>query len=172
MDRTLDLIGQVLEEHKLIIKNVRNLEQVTNDAAALLGLESAKEQFVPGRFDQGQTLQKLQEWLETIDKGIQAHFGREETALLAAFEEHGGKELASELHSLLREHENLRNRLARSREQVAELSSGGLSIQLWEASANDMRAYISHTRLFFEKHAGLERKLLQRVRSKLMERKG
>jgi len=172
MERTLALIDQVLEEHKLIIKNVRNLEQVANDAAALLGLDSAKEQFVPGRFDQGQTLKKLPEWLETIDKGMQAHFGREETALLAAFEEHGGKELAAELHSLLREHEDLRNRLARSREQVAELSSGGLSSQLWEASANDMRAYISHTRRLLEAHAELERKLLQRVRAKLMERKG
>ena len=170
MDETLTLINQILEEHKLIIKRVQNLEQAANDAEALLGLERAKEQFVPGRFDQRQSLQKLQEWLETIDEGLQAHFNREETALLTAVEKHGDKELASDWRSLLLEHEDLRNRFAHSREHVAELISGRLSRQLWEAGAHDMRAHISHTRKLLEAHAEIERKLLQTLRSKLVKR--
>ncbi len=170
MDETLTLINQILEEHKLIIKRVQNLEQAANDAEALLDLERAKEQFVPGRFDQRQTLQKLQEWLETIDEGLQAHFNREETALLTAIEEQGDKELVSGWRSLLLEHEDLRNRFAHSREHVVALISGGLSRQLWEAGAHDMRAHISHTRKLLEAHAEIERKLLQTLRSKLVKR--
>ncbi len=170
MDETLTLINQILEEHKLIIKRVQNLEQAANDAEALLDLERAKEQFVPGRFDQRQTLQKLQEWLEAIDEGLQAHFNREETALLTAIEEQGDKELVSGWRSLLLEHEDLRNRFAHSREHVVALISGGLSRQLWEAGAHDIRAHISHTRKLLETHTRAEQGLFQKLRGKLMRR--
>lgn len=170
MVETLALIDQILEEHKLIIKRVQNLEQAANDAEVLLGLERAKEQFMPGRFDQRQGLQNLQESLAIIDKELQAHFNREETALLTAFEKHGDKELASALYSLFLEHEDLRNRFAHSREHIAELIGGGLSRQLWEASAHDMRAYISHTRKLLGAHAENEQKLLQTLRSELVRR--
>jgi len=169
MEKTLALIDRIIGEHRLIMENVQNMEQAANDAEALVALERAGEQFVPGRFDQGQSLRKLGEWLETIDEELQAHFAREETALLAAFEQHGDKELASDLRSLLLEHEDLRNRFARSREQVAELSGGELSRQLWEAGAHDMRAHVSYTRRLLEAHADTERKLLQRLRGKLAE---
>lgn len=170
MDETLTLINQILEEHKLIIKRVQNLEQAANDAEALLVLERAKEQFVPGRFDQRQTLQKLQEWLKAIDEGLQAHFNREETAFLTAIEEQGDKELVSGWRSLLLEHEDLRNRFAHSREHVVALISGGLSRQLWEAGAHDMRAHISHTRKLLEAHTRAEQGLFQKLRGKLMKR--
>jgi len=171
MDKTVTLIDQILEEHKLIVKRVQNLEQAANDAEALLGLESAKEQFVPGRFDQGESLKNLKQWLETIDEGLQAHFDREETALLTAFEKQGDKGPASELRSLLLEHEDLRDRIAHSRKHVAELIGGGLSRQLWEARAHDMRAHISHTRKLLEAHAEMEQELLQRLRSELVRQK-
>ena len=167
MEEVLALIKKILEEHKLISQRVQILEQVANDARALLELERAKEDFMPGRFDQRQGLQKLAESLEIIDKGLQAHFNREETALLAAFEKHGDRELASALRSLLLEHEDLRNRLAHSKKHVAELTGGGLSHQVWEASAHDMRAHISHTRKLLEAHAEIEQELLRKLREQL-----
>lgn len=170
MDKMLVLINQILEEHKLILKDVRSLEQVANDAGALLGLESAKEQFVPGRLNQGQSLKNLQEWLEKVDKGMEAHFGREETALLAAVEEDGDVEMVSGLHSLLLEHENLKNRFTHSRTQVAELSDGGLSGHLWEGKANDMRTYVNHTRKLLEMHAEAEQKIMHKLHDKIMKK--
>lgn len=170
MNKTIVLINQILEEHKLILKDVRSLEQVANDAGALLGLESAREQFVPGRLDRGQSLKNLQEWLEKIEKGMEAHFGREETALLAAIEEYGDIEMAEGLHSLLLVHESLKNRFAHSRGQVAELSDGGLSGHLWEANANDMRTYVNHTRKLLEIHAEAEQKIMYRLRDKIIKK--
>jgi regulator of sigma D len=170
VEETIALIDKIIGEHKIITQRVQTLEQVANDAEAMVGLEKAKEAFMPGRFEQKQGLQKLQELLDTIEQGLQAHFNREETALLTAFEKHGDKELVSTLRSLLLEHEGLRNRFAHSRKHITELTSGGLSRHVWEASAHDMRAHISHTRKLLEAHAEIEQELLQELRSELIRR--
>ena len=169
MEEALALIEEIIEEHKSIMQGAQTLEQTASDAEAMVGLEKAKETFMPGRFEQEQGLKKLQASLEAIDQGLRAHFNREETGLLDVFEKHGNKELASALRSLLLEHEDLRNRLAHSKKHVAELVSGGLSRQVWEASAHDMRAHISHTRKLLEAHAEIEQELFHRLRTELMK---
>ena len=167
MEEVLILIDRIIEEHKTIVERFRTLEQVANDAEATVGFEKAKEAFMPGRFEQEEDLQKLQELLQTIDQGLRVHFEREETALLTAFEKHGDKKLASSLRSLLLEHEDLRNRLAHSKKHVTELTTGELSRQVWEASAYDIRAHISHSRKLVEAHAQSEQELLLTLRSEL-----
>ena len=163
----LSLIKKIIVEHKATAERGQTLEQVANDVEALSGLEKAKEAFVPGRFDQKQGLQKLQELLESIDRGLQAHFNREETALLTAFEQYGDRKLVSALHSLLLEHEELKHRFVYSRNHVTELISGELSRHVWEASAHDIRAYISHTLKLLGAHAGREEKLLLTLQEQL-----
>jgi iron-sulfur cluster repair protein YtfE (RIC family) len=167
MEETLALIEKIVGEHKSIMQGVRSLEQAASDAEAIVGLEKAKETFMPGRLEQEQGLKKLQASLEAIDQGLRAHFNREETGLMNVFEKHGNKELASALRSLLLEHEDLRNRLAHAKKHVAELMSGGLSRHLWEASAHDMRAHISHTRKLLEAHAEIEQELFHKLRTEL-----
>ncbi len=167
MKETVALIDKLINEHKVIVKDASSLEQLANDASALVELEEAKDNFVPGRFDQKLSLQKLQESLEAIDKVLKGHFNREETGLLAAFEKHGDRKLVTTLTSLLLEHEDLRNRLAHAREHVAELVGGGLARHQWEASANDMRAHLSHTRKLLEAHADIENELFVELRRHL-----
>ena len=169
MEEALVLIEKLLEEHKSIMQGVQTLEQAASDAEAIVDLEKAKEAFMPGRFEQEKGLQKLQESLEAIDRGLRAHFDREETGLMDVFEKHGNKELVSALRSLLLEHEDLKNRLAHSRKHIAELVSGGLSRHLWEASAHDMRAHISHTRKLLEAHAEIEQELFHKLRTELIK---
>jgi len=169
MEKALALIDKIIEEHKTIIQRVQTLEQIAGDAEAIVGLEKAKATFMPGRFEQEPGLKKLQESLETVTQGLQAHFSREEVGLLGTFEKYGNKELAPALRSLLLAHEDLRNRLAHSKKQVAELVSGRLSRQVWEASAHDMRAYISHTRKLLEAHAQIEQELFHKLRTELMK---
>ena len=168
MEEALDIIEKIIEEHKVIGQQARDLEQSANDAGVLLELEGAKGGFVPGRFDQKAPLQRLAESLELIDKGLAQHFNREEEGLLAAFEKHGDRELASALRLLLQEHEDLRDRLAHSKKQVAELTGSGLSRHEWEATAHGVRAYVSHTRKLLEAHAGNEQELLGKLRARLL----
>jgi iron-sulfur cluster repair protein YtfE (RIC family) len=170
MEEPWVLIEEIIAEHKTLRQKVQTLEQVANDSEAIVDLEKAKEAFMPGRLEQKRGLQRLQELLEVIERGLEEHFNREETSLLAIFEKHADKKLASALHSLLLEHGDLKNRFAHAKKHVAELASGGLSRQLWEASAHDMRAHISHTRKLLEAHAEIEQELFHKLRTEL--RKG
>jgi len=168
MDEDVALIGQIIGEHKLIIQKVRTLEGVTNDLSAMLELEKAEEDFVLGRFsDQRQALQSWQEAIEAVDQGLQAHFEREETGVLTIFEKHGGGMLASALHILLHEHEELKNRIAKLKKDAAELATGELSREVWEGKVWGIRSYIGRTRKLIEAHARSEMELLQTLRSRL-----
>ncbi|MFC1915720.1 hypothetical protein ACFLW4_03400 [Chloroflexota bacterium] len=167
MEDVLALVEEILAQHKLIMQGVRTLEQVANDAQAIESLEKAKDAFMPGRLEQKQGLQELQERLATIEKGIKAHFDLEEDKLQTALEKHGDNETVSALHSVFLEHEDLRNRLAHSKRHVADLIGGGLSRHLWEASAHDMRAHLTHTRKLLEAHAQIEQELLKQLKDQL-----
>ena len=167
MEDTIALIDRIMEEHKAITQNADNLEQLANDVEAAAKLEKAKEAFVPGRFNQQQGLQQMQESLEIIRKGIEAHFEREEMALLAAFEKHGDRRLVSALRSLVNEHEGLRNRFVQMKQHVVELTGGELASQLWGARAHDMRVYASHTLKLLGAHARNEHELLLEMSEQL-----
>ena len=171
VDEVLAIIENIIKQHKQLTQKVDNLEKLANDASALTGLEDAKEAFMPGRLDQKEGLQKMQELLETLEEGLRRHFHYEETSLLAAFEKHGGTELASALHSLLLEHEDIRERFTHSQNHVSELIDGGLARHKWEASAHDMRAHLSHTRKLLEAHAAVELELLTELRKQLRQQK-
>jgi hemerythrin-like domain-containing protein len=170
MEEAFALIEQLIEEHKQILQRFQTAEQVANDAVAILELDKAEEGFVPGRFgDQRQGLQNLQELLEAIEKGLQGHFDREETRLLTVFEQHRGGMLASGLRVLLLEHQEIKDRIAESKKEVAELASGNLSREVREGGAWGVRVYLSHTRKLIQAHAQSEQELFYKLRTELME---
>jgi hypothetical protein len=167
MQEILDLIEQLIAEHRVIDEEARSLEKAANDASLLSDLKEASDNFVPGRFDQNESLRVLEEQLEAIEARLDKHFNREETALLTAVDKHGDRKFVSALNSLLLEHSDLRNRMSHSREHVAELIGGGLARHRWDASANDMRAHISHTRKLLGTHATMENELFSELRRHL-----
>ena len=167
MKEALALIEKIIEEHKIINIGARDLEHVANDAAMLVGLDQANQDFIPGQFNQGTGLEKLAESLEKLENGLQMHFEREEKALLNAAERYADRNLVSTLHYLLREHDGIKKRFAHSDKEVAELIGGRLSRNVWEANANDMRAHINHTRKLLEIHAREEEKMLAELRKQL-----
>jgi hemerythrin-like domain-containing protein len=168
MKRTLALIELVIEEHKTILQR---LDQVANDTEALCSFEKAKEFFMPGRLYQKIGLDKLEELVNLVDQGLQAHFDREETAVLAAFEGLGDRELASAFRSLLLEHKDLRNRLTQTKNHVAQLTSGEWSRYHWEVTVHDIRANMHHTHKLLEAHAVVEQELLLSLRRRLLGEK-
>ena len=168
MEETLALVNRIIKDHEQIIIGIQTSEEIANDVVAILELERPLESFVPGRLDdQRQSLRDLQQSLERVDKMLQEHFGREEKSLLSALEKRRNKTLASAFSSLLDEHKELTARLAKLKEDVAELVTEGLSRSLWEGKAYGMRAYIRHTQRLIEAHAETEQSLLQTVRKEL-----
>ena len=168
MKEALVLIDQLIEEHKQILQKLQTTEQIANDVGAILQLDRVKEGFVPGRFsDQKQGLQSLQDSLEAIDSGLQMHFDHEEKKLLSIFEQYGGETLAAGLRFLLLEHQELKDRIAESKKEVAELVTEGSSREVQEGKAWGIRVYISHTRKLIEAHAQSEQELFHRLRAEL-----
>jgi len=169
---TLALIDQILDEHNRIHQDLHSLERVSSDLDALVELDSdrTKSYFVArtpnGR---GKGLQQWQDALEAIDKGLRAHFHREETLLSEAFQKHGNTELASALDTLLREHDDLRGRVAKLRKDAADLAAGGLRVEVWEANGWGMRVNIDRIRALIESHASSEQRLLNTLRSELQK---
>jgi len=161
MKETEVLIDQILEDHKDI---KQDLAEAVNDSTALAELDNIKGDFVPGRFDQKQSLERLQATLEKVAAGLEEHFTREEKGLLVAFERSGDEEIAAGLRAIFQEHEEIRARLAHSKEHVAQLIGGGLSSHLWAASAHDMRTHLSQTRRMIEAHAGVEQDFFQKLK--------
>lgn len=170
MQEAVALIDQLIEEHKVIGQRIGKLESVVNDAEALGGVDQAKEAFMPGRPQQAKGLKDFQQLLKVTCDGLEAHFKREETALLGIVQKYSSKESAAALNSLLLEHTDLRGRLDNTVKDVQKLVSGGLSRHVWEASAHDLRAHISHTRKLIEAHAGIEQELFHKLRNELFEK--
>jgi len=170
VQETLSLINQIIDEHRYIADSAQASEKMVNDIAAVLELGKGVEKVVPGRLDdQKKKMQELQVSLERFEARLHGHFEREESALLAAFEDRGGKALASALHVLLDEHQELKDRVARLRKSIADLLEGGFSRDVLEGKAHGMRAYMHHTRKLLEAHAKSEMELLQAMR-KLLQR--
>ena len=167
MEDDLVIIERVIAEHKTIRQRFQHLEKAVNDAEAMTGFEEAKEAFMPGRLNQEQGLRELEDTLNAIEDGLQGHFHFEETSLPVVVDRHGDEEDKSSLRSILLEHVDLRGRLAHSKKHAAELVEGGMARHRWEASAHDMRAYISHTRKLLEAHAEIEQELLHNLQKRL-----
>ena len=167
MEEVIAIIDKIIEEHKTIFQEFQTLEQIANDAEAIIGLDKAKEKFMPRRFEKKHGLEELEKLLKKTEQGIQAHFKREEEALLNTFEKHGDRKLSSALHSLLVEHKSLMERLVSSEQDISKLKSGDLSRHVWDATGHDMRAYLTHTRKLFEAHARTEQELLRTLRNEL-----
>jgi hypothetical protein len=167
MEDDLVIIERVIAEHKTIRQRFQHLEKAVNDAEAMMGFDAAKEVFMPGRLNQKQGLSQLEDTLNTIENGLQGHFHFEEVYLPPVVDRHGDEELKSSLRSIFLEHVDLRGRLAHSKKHAAELIEGGMARHRWEASAHDMRTYISHTRKLMEAHAEIEQELLHDLKKRL-----
>ena len=167
MDDTLQLIDQLIAEHKIINERAESLEKAANDASLLSDLKEARDTFVPGELFQSENLQKLEQMLEAIYTWLEKHFDREETVLLPAVEKHGEEKFVTALNSLLFEHTDLRDRLSHSRKRVTELLSGRLAQNLWDATANDIRTHLSYTRKLLATHAAKENHFFTELRRHL-----
>ncbi|MCK9358146.1 MAG: hemerythrin domain-containing protein [Dehalococcoidia bacterium] len=170
MSEALAIVQQILDEHAQIHKNFQTLDQVSGDveAAARLGSEKTKDYFVPkGLETDGEGLKKWKSQLEAIDRGLKAHFKREETALANAFIREGTPELAQSLNQLLAEHASLNQHVAKLLKDADDIASGGARIEVWEGKGWGMKSNILKLQSEIEAHAERERVLLGLLKSHL-----
>jgi hemerythrin-like domain-containing protein len=167
MDETLQLIDQLIAEHKVISEKTRSLEKAANDASLLSNLKQAGDTFVRGDISQGEDLKKLEEMVNAINSWLDKHFSREETALLPAVKKYGDENLVNSLDSLLFEHSDLRDRMLHSRKRVDELLGSSLDQVRRDAAVRDLRVHLNHSRKLLETHAARENHFLTELRRHL-----
>jgi len=169
MPSTVELIDQLITEHKLFSERTADMAEVANDAHLLDGLDEAKDTFTATRPGQSGGLAKLEGLLDDISPWLNQHFDREETILLKAVKERGTGEMVNRFNALLLEHTDLRTRVAQTKEQIEALKSGALARHRWEAGANDIRDHLAHTRTLLEAHASMENTLFAEMRKLFVE---
>ena len=168
MSETLDIVEQILDEHKQFNNDFQSLDRVTSDvqAASKLASNKTKDFFVPKSLDDhGSGVQQWKAMLDGIDRGLRAHFEREETALSGAFKRDGTPELAAALDELLKEHAALNQHVAKLLKDAADIASGGAMIEVWEGSGWGMKTNIDRLRAEIEEHAERERVLLGKMKT-------
>jgi len=168
MAEVTTITKQIIDEHTQIAPQIKDAQNAINDLEAELQLKSVKEDVAPGRLDdQKQYMHRLKETLDNIDSGLQTHFEREETALLKSFEEHGNRKVSTALQALLSEHQEIRNRFAKSKADVSELINQDMSREVWEGKAWGMRIYVNHTLNMLKAHAQSEYDLFMSIKDEL-----
>ncbi len=102
-----------------------------------------------------------------IDRGIQAHFHREETVLVDAVAGYGDNDLASVLRHWLAEHKELRERLSRMKLDISGLVIDTSAQAVWQEKAWAIRVYMTHTGKLFDVHTRGEQEMMLRLRNLL-----
>lgn len=158
------LIEDIIGEHANIIRDIGGVAQACDDATVINHLAQVDKDFSPGRLDQTESMRRFKDTLTRCEAGLIEHFSREETALLEVFKKHGNEEMMLQFYDLLRQHQEIRDRFAEAKSRADKLASGEISIGLWNASANDLLAYMNKTRQLIEEHAAHEEGLFRALR--------
>ena len=167
MENPVALIDELLEDHANIVRDVEGLEKACSDATALTHLSQADKDFSPGRLDRAEGIKKLQDIVAKCETGVAEHFSKEETALLEVFKKHGNEDQMSQFHTLLKQHQDLKDRFAEAKSRADKLASGEIAGGHWNAAANDLLTYMNKTRKDIEEHASTEHQLFRNIRSSI-----
>lgn len=170
MDIALELIDQLIAEHKSIADKTKSVNEA-NDDTFIAGLKKMKNHFAEGKEAITVDIKSLERVLEEIGSQLGKHFSREETVLLPIVEKDGNEKLLTALNPLLFEHSDLRDRLVHIRKRVDELKNWSLAQDIWYSRAGDLRVYITHTTKLIETHAARENHLLKEFRQYLKKQR-
>ena len=170
MNETISLIDKLIDDHSGVMHHLKVSECMIDDISAVNKLETSGAKVEPDRLEnKRQRIEELKNTLESIDKGLELHFEREEKSLLTALKKHQDKISISILSVLIGEHEQIKQRIIRALEYIDELLTEQLSREVWEGKAHGLRSYIRHTARLIEAHAESENNLLKMVRKKISE---
>ena len=161
MANPVETIDKLLEDHATIVQDAQG---ACSDATALTNLSQADKDFSPGRLDRAEGIKKLQNTIEKCETGVAAHFAQEETALLDIFKKHGSEDQMAQFHTLLKQHQELKDRFAEASTRVNKLVTGEITGGNWNAAANDLLTYMNKTRQLIEEHASTEHNLFRELR--------
>ena len=168
MEEAVSLIDRIIDEHKLIMHDMQTTENAANDIAALFELYKPVEGSAPQTSsDYRQHMSDLQSSLNTVEELLLHHFAHEEKLLKIASQKGPESAITSALKVLIDEHGEIKRRIHREKNDIAEIIDGRLSDNEVGGKSFMVRAYLRHTMTLIEAHAHTEEELLQSLREEL-----
>ena len=164
MEDSLAIINRIIEWHQTLRASARLVGDSVTDREALLSLEEARPDWIPGRVEVLTEKQKaLQQTIDFLDDGLQKHFAYEEQVL---------PPLLGELfmQALIIDHREIRREISEAKSTVASARLEGLDRDELLAKGSDIQQVIDGMFQVVEGHCGREEVILEMVRRVLQER--
>ena len=159
----LAIIKRVIDEHQTIRRHVKLVGDSISDQEALLSLQKASADWIPGRLEVlAEKHDKLRQTIGFLDEGLKNHFAFEEKALPPLF----GELL---MKALLLEHKEITDEINRVKSVVAGTKLEGSSREELLSREADIQQMINSICELVEEHAGKEETILEMLQRALEE---
>ena len=160
----LAIIKRVIDEHQIIKGHVKLVGDSISDQEALLSLQKASADWIPGRLEVlTEKHNKLQQTMSLLDEGLKNHF---------AFEGKTLPPLLGELlmKALLLEHKEINDEINRVKSVVAGTKLEGSSREELLSREADIQQMINSICELVEEHAAREETILEMLRKAFEEK--
>ena len=163
MSENLEAIRRVIEEHHTIRGHVKLLGDTVNDIEAIMALERARTDWVPGRPEAlEEKRNSLREGLSNLEGGLRNHFASEHKVFPSLL-----GDLLTQAIEL--EHQAITREIEEARAMVAAPARDGLSRDELLGEESRVQQRIGTILQLVEGHASKEETVLDMVRAALQE---
>lgn len=157
-------INKIIDEHQIIRGHVKLVGESITDQEALLSLQSARTEWIPGRLEiLSEKQNKLQKMINSLDEGLANHFAIEEGVLPPIL---GG----FLMRALILEHQNIRRVLDNAKSMIANTKLEGLNREELMSREAEVQQTVNSLCHLIEEHANKEDLMLEMVQEALDEK--
>jgi len=157
-------IKEIIEEHQTIRGHVKLVGDSITDQEALLSLQSARPDWIPGRLEiLSEKQNRLQQTIGFLSEGLKNHFAKEEKLLPPLL----GKFL---MQALSLEHHEIGKVINEARSMVVSTKLEGLSREDLMSKEAEIQQIVNSLCHLIEEHADKEDLMLEMVQRALEEK--
>jgi hemerythrin len=157
-------INKIIEEHQAIRRHVKLVGESIGDQEALLSLQSARPDWIPGRLEiLSEKQNKLTQTINFLSEGLKNHFAKEEMFLPPVL----GEFL---MRALILEHREIGKAIKEVRAMAANTKLEGLSREDLMSREAEIQQKVGNLCNLIEEHANKEELMLEMVQRALEEK--
>lgn len=157
----LAIINRMIDEHQAIRGHIKLVGESISDREALMSLERARADWVPGQLEiLGEKQRNLQQAMSYLDEGLRNHYAYEETMLPALL----GNLF---MKALILDHREIQEQLDKAKSLVADTKLEGLSREELLTRESHLKQVIDKICQLVEEHTLKEDTIFQMLKRAL-----
>ena len=164
MEDNLAIVNKIIEWHQTIRGNIKLVGDSVSDREALLALETARPDWIPGRLEiLAEKQKKLQQTMSFLHEGLKNHFAYEEKYLPSILGE-------LFMRALILEHREIMKAINEAGSTASDMRLEGLSREELLAEDSHIQEVIDDVSQLNEDHLAREEAILDMARRALEEK--